>query len=207
MTAKTTKAKTAKPKADKASVQGQTTATAHVTDAAKPADEPTPEARRAAAAAAAQALYESRRDSDEEQDENEERVTLAMAKVLITRDNTKTDKDVFAHEVEILQLIHGESNVEVYGNYDVEVINFDPQTELDRLYRFYGKNGEEAVGAIYGRDPRKVAQATGTSLGEVDRHRNKMSEQAMAVDHSVSGGVDSGRIKVAQIVPKKSGKR
>lgn len=202
-----------KAKADAAANTGapETAEKATVPPGAEPSTEPSPAAQRAAAAAAAQKLYDARRadGEDELDDEDEERVTLAMARVLITRDNTKTDKDVFAHEVDILRLIHGEENVEVYGTRDVEVVDFDPQTELDRLLRFYGKNGEEAVVAVYGRSPARLAQAVGVSMSKSDPHRNRTSEQAMAVDHSVVSGNDAGRIKVARIVPpkQKSGKR
>lgn len=216
MTGKTKKASTgaaaskAKAESSANTAELQTAQKATVPEGAQPSDEPSLSAQRAAAAAAAQDLYQARRadEDDDMEDEDEERVTLAMARVLITRDNTKTDKDVFAHEVDILRLIHGEENVEVYGTRDVEVVDFDPQTELDRLLRFYGKNGEEAVTAVYGRSPARLAQAVGVSMGKSDPHRNRTSEQAMAVDHSVVASSETGRIKVARIVPpKQSGKR
>lgn len=70
-------------------------------------------------------------------------------RVQIKKDTSELSKRVFEHEVVILQVIHGEENVEVVeGSEDSDPIG-DASQEHERLMRVYGKKGSKAVREIY----------------------------------------------------------
>lgn len=196
-------------KATKSTTKPRKTATgrntAPATSGPEGVKDPAEAARLAASAAAARAAEEQASFSDPEGEDDGDTVNLEMAKLKITRDNTTTFIEAFAHEVPIYEALHGEDAVEHYDSYQVEVADFDAQTEHDRLIRKFGKNGKPEVLRLYPH-VRVLAQTAGVD-SKLDSKRNKSSEQALVADMSRPGAETQGRIKTARVVRKVSGKR
>lgn len=164
-------------------------------------DEGMSDSDRAVAYAAAQASQEPPRGEEMSEDDLDDLDELELVSLQITRDITKTVSDVYRHEVPVMELIHGEANVEELGSKGVMVADFEPRAELDRLMRKYGKNGEPAVLRVYSGNADDLAKAAGVKASKT-KSRNRSSEQAMAVDHSNPDTDSSGRIKTPRIVTK-----
>lgn len=80
--------------------------------------------------------------------------------------HTITDS-VPKHEVEILQLIHGEDNVEVLNDdyHAVELPNNATQ-EYQRLLSKYGEKYRQAIDQVFRSGARDIAKETGMELGK-----------------------------------------
>lgn len=91
---------------------------------------------------------------------------------------TTVPRRVFVHEIAILQLIHGEENIEVVDGSEIELALIgDAQAELDRLMRVYGRKGGKAVLETY-HSARDLADALGIEAPRVQRATKKgLSQQ------------------------------
>lgn len=90
--------------------------------------------------------------------------TLKKYDVLIKRDvYTTIQKNVFAHELPVIQHLHGRANVTVVGESDVEAIGFNVDAEYERLCRLYNSKNTDAVTPIYGIDSSKLSDVLGVS--------------------------------------------
>lgn len=90
--------------------------------------------------------------------------TLEMVDVVVVRDpRTQIPDRVYAHEVPILEALYPEM-VAIKGREPVEVVGFNPATELERLARKYKTQdpGDSVVSRIY-RNPVELAREAGVS--------------------------------------------
>lgn len=131
-------------------------------------------------------------------------VTLTQHLVLVKRDAMmQVPVRVFDHEIPLLQLIHGDDNIEIKDSEQVEVSNFNVDDEYDRLVRKDDASKSTAVFQIYGNNPKGLADELGipyeTKRGA--RVARKLDE-SLEVDNSLAdtGGASVGT--VASIVRK-----
>ncbi|MCB4358427.1 hypothetical protein [Quatrionicoccus australiensis] len=79
-------------------------------------------------------------------------------RVLVRRDMAEIiGATVFAHEVDILRDVHGDSNIEELEG-EFEPVEIDPAEEFDRLVNVYGRNdeGQIYVERVIGRGPKQL---------------------------------------------------
>lgn len=156
-------------------------------------------------ALAGKATSAATRAAQQDADDREGRTpteSVELVTVMVVRDNSRTPVKVFPHEVALLEEIHGTDNIAEVATETVDVADFDPDSELDRLRRKYGKNAEEAIGRLFGSDGSRIAAANGITYKR-NRTRNRSGEGSMMIDHST--GQDNtleARGKVARIVHK-----
>lgn len=118
---------------------------------------------------------------------DEDTVTVPMSEVQIDNEVTNWTINVPSYEVGVLQLVHGDDRVEVTDEFEQEYVNFDPDFELQRIQRKYGKNGEEAVLRALGADSRKIAELVGVkSSGKVSGKGVGALDVSVQRDHSVT---------------------
>lgn len=166
-------------------------------------DAPTAEEAAQAAAAAEEARQEAERKAREAadakaaaaaakppaakitgKDSSEDVTTLKLANIMVRRNDVTTIPDtVFEHELPILRALHGEDFVTVRSIEDVQVANFDVNTEFARLKRKY-KNPNAAdrdvVGTVFGNDPRRLAELAGVPFKAGQARKPKQSMQKPA---------------------------
>jgi len=133
---------------------------------------------------------------------NENQQNMELHTLQIQRDNTTDQVEVFAHEVDLMKAIHGPDNVLDLGTVDRVVEDFDPDTELQRLLRKYGKNGEPKVREILGSNGDVIAQINGISRSKRGGYAGnaQANEGALSIDHSKGQGNTTGLAKVASVL-------
>lgn len=75
--------------------------------------------------------------------------TATTIRVKISKDTSVLSRRVFEHEIVVLQTLHGEENVEVLEDTEMQEPIGNATEEHDRLMRVYGKKGAKAVREIY----------------------------------------------------------
>lgn len=85
----------------------------------------------------------------EDRDQREYAGEATTLRVKISKDTAVLSRRVFEHEVVVLQLLHGEENVEVVEDSEMQEPIGNASEEYDRLMRVYGKKGAKAVREIY----------------------------------------------------------
>ena len=102
---------------------------------------------------------------DEQDDVFEEEgvtVELVQCQVEITRDPMmKPVTTVFAHEVLILQVVHGDDNIQILDETPVTVENFTVGGEYDRLRNKYEAGNTGALKEVFGSNPKRLADELG----------------------------------------------
>jgi hypothetical protein len=95
---------------------------------------------------------------------------VESVRVKIKRNELTTiPKRVFSHEIVILQAIHGEENIEVVEDSELQLpLIGDAQDELDRLIRVYGRKQSAVVLAQYS-SARVLAEELGIKAPAVRR--------------------------------------
>lgn len=98
-------------------------------------------------------------------------IELKLRTVVITRDNSKLVRDVPAHEIPILELIHTPENIEdqgeakdADGNVPTIEVSANAEQELLRLRNKYDQKNDQVVQAVF-RGPRDL-ERDGFHAGE-----------------------------------------
>lgn len=104
--------------------------------------------------------------------------TLKKYDVLIKRDvYTTIHKNVFAHELPVIQMLHGRANVSVLGEQDIEAIGFNVDAEYERLRRLYNSKNADVVTPIYGLDATKLASVLNVeSTGDTAERKQSLAK-------------------------------
>lgn len=133
------------------------------------------------------AVQAAARAREAEAEEPESVHTVEQVRIAINRDNSRTIRDVLAHEVAIYKAIHGEDAIEEVASREVDVADLDFDAELHRLRRKFGRNGEKHVNRLFA-DGRAIATALGLKyVRDHNRERSQFQDTAMIVDFSVEG--------------------
>lgn len=108
------------------------------------------------------------------------KITVPQLVVLISRDSTVTiPVTCFEYELPVLEEIHGEENVTIDSQEDVEVDAFNAAEAYQQLQAKYPQH-LEAIRIVY-RSPKALAKETG--LAYEDGDDNKVRKQSATVVH------------------------
>lgn len=131
---------------------------------------------------------------DDAEEVQAETTTLVQHVVTVTNDPaTKVPTEVYEHEVPVLEAIHGIGNVEIVDgkSEEVEVVEFTPEAEFDRMLRKYGTKNEGKVRSVYG-GPNALAQELGMrATVRTGTQTQRQQPQSIAVDRRVRKPVSS----------------
>lgn len=131
---------------------------------------------------AAQAARDaSARQADKGTTDDPKITAIDSVDVLIFRnENASIPDTVFRHELPILQALHGVDMVKVVREDTLDVEDFDPTEELERLQRKYVSKDGDPVGRVFRNDPREVAREAGVQFRAGTTRKPKTSEQTPA---------------------------
>lgn len=135
-----------------------------------------------------------------------ETVTLTQVLVLIVKDPmSKIPRTVFDHELPILRAIFGEENVVEQEAREVQVTNFTVAGEYERLVRNYEAAGAGVVRAVYGPNPRDLADTIGMAYKPPRGVQNRTTKMAQSLQVDNSEADTGGRMvrTVPEIKPVK----
>ena len=139
-----------------------------------------------------------RDDVDLEADGAGETVTLVQHVCTVSNDPaTKVPTEVYDHEVAVLEAIHGVGNVEIVDgrSEEVDVENFTPEAEYDRLLRKYVTKNEPKVRGVYGSPNQLAAELGFKPKARVGTTAKRQQAQSIAVDRRVKRKVSTKTAK------------